>query len=404
MRILHINKFLYLRGGAERYMFDWAEGARARGHDVFFFGTAHPANVVRDHECFYPPYVEFAGPRVRWRDAVNAIWSRRVGEALASFISYVKPDVAHLHNIGYHLTPAVVAVLARARVPSVMSLHDYNLLCPNHYFYSRREVCTRCVDGNYLACVTRKCVKGRLGPSVVGYLAHFVARRSAVYRRVGRFIVFTRWLEGLMVRAGWESGRVTYMRPALNIPAIPARPKEDYFLYAGRLAPEKGVDTLITAAGRAGSAVRVKVAGDGPMADMLRRQAGRETPGNVTFLGRLTEEDLYPIIASARALVVPSTWPENVPATILNALAAGTAVVGTALGGIPEMVADGAEGVLFPAGDGVKLSEILTRLAEDDDIVVRLGEAARARFVRDFNFHVFMTQLLNIYEEAKASR
>jgi hypothetical protein len=107
------------------------------------------------------------------------------------FVAEVEPDVAHLHNVAYHLTPSVVAALARAGVPAVMTLHDYNLLCPNHYFYSRDEPCFRCAEGKYFSCVTRRCIKGKLGASAVGYVAQRrspfgLPRRKGTGRRLRR--------------------------------------------------------------------------------------------------------------------------------------------------------------------------------------------------------------------------
>ncbi len=383
-------------------MFDVARALKRRRHDVFFFGTAHPENVEGEYRQYYPPYHDFAAPHVPVGAALAAIWSRAAAARVREFVAAVKPDIAHLHNVAYHLTPSVVAALARAGVPAVMTLHDYNLFCPNHYFYSCDEPCFRCAEGKYFSCVTRRCVKGKLGASTVGYVAHLVARRTGVYRKLARVVVPSAFLDEKVRAAGYDGGKVTLLPPAVDIKVAEIARKENYFLYAGRLAREKGVDVLVQAVGLAGPPVRLKVAGAGPEEAELRRLAADYAPGNVEFLGHLDARKLTAQMASARAVVVPSRWPENTPAVILEAFAAGAPVVAARIGGVPEMLADGVEGVLFEPGDVRGLADVLARLAGDARAARKLGAAGQERLARDFSFKEHMGRLLEIYREVAA--
>jgi glycosyltransferase involved in cell wall biosynthesis len=402
VRIVHVNKFLYRRGGAERYMFDVARALKRRRHDVFFFGTAHPDNVESEYGSYYPPYHDFAAPHVGLGTALSAIWSRAAAEKFRAFLDDVKPDVAHLHNIAYHLTPAVVAALARAGVPVVMTLHDYNLLCPNHYFYSRDEPCFRCAERKYFSCLTRRCVKDKLGASAVGYLAHLVARRKKVYRKLDRILAPSAFLAEKVRAAGYDPARVRFLPPAIDIRETRAARKENFFLYAGRLAPQKGVDVLIQAVGLAGPKVRLKVAGSGPEEANLAETARAYAADKVEFLGHVDAKRLVPLMASARAVVVPSRWPENTPAVILEAYAAGAPVVASRVGGIPEMVEDGVEGLLVEAEEVRELAAALELLAGDGRKARKNGAAGRARLARDYSFKEHMARLLEVYREVAA--
>jgi glycosyltransferase involved in cell wall biosynthesis len=402
VRIVHVHKFLYRRGGAERYMFDVARALKRRRDDVFFFGADCAENVENEYRRYYPPYRDFAAPRVGLGAALSAVWSRTAAERMRAFVDDVKPDVAHFHNIAYHLTPAVVAALARAGVPAVMTLHDYNLLCPNHYFYSRDEPCFRCAEKKYFSCITRRCVKGKFGASAVGYLAHLVARRTGVYRTLARVIVPSAFLGEKVRAAGYDAARVRLLPPAIDIKEEESGRKQNYFLYAGRLAPEKGVDVLIQAVGLAGPGVRLKVAGAGPEETNLKELTKGYAADNVEFLGHVDSARLAQLMASARAVVVPSRWPENTPAVVLEAFAAGAAVVAARIGGVPEMVDDGVEGLLFEPGDVRELAERLERLAGDARSARKLGAAGRVRLARDFSFEEHMAQLVEIYREVAA--
>lgn len=188
-------------------MFDVAAAQAARGHDVSFFGTAHVDNLPLELNPFLPRRREFGVGKGTPGDALAAIWSREAARKLAVYVARFEPDVAHLHNIAYHLTPAVIPTLARAGVPTVMTLHDYNLLCPNHYFFSAGEPCFRCPEGQYGACITRRCVKGRLGASTVGYAAHFAARISGAYHKVARLLAPSRFMLSWLAKAGFTPPR-----------------------------------------------------------------------------------------------------------------------------------------------------------------------------------------------------
>jgi glycosyltransferase involved in cell wall biosynthesis len=402
MRILHVNKFLFGRGGAERYMFDVARALKRRRQEVFFFGAAHDDNVEREYERFYPPYRDFSAPRVQISAALAAVWSADAGRCMRAFVEEVKPDVAHLHNIAYHLTPAVISALARAGVPAIMTLHDYNLLCPNHYFYSRDEVCYRCPEGKYFSCIGRRCVKGRFGPSAIGYLAHLVARRTKVYRKLARIIVPSRFLADKVLAAGRDEGAVTHLPPAIDVKAKKLARKNNYFLYAGRLAPQKGVDVLVQAVGLSRPEVHLRVAGAGPEEEALRGIAADYAAGRVEFLGQLDADRLAEEMASARAVVVPSRWPENTPAVILEAFAVGAPVVAARVGGVPEMVTDGTEGFLFEAENVHELAGILELLASDARVARKYGRAGQNRLEHEFSFKDHVGRLLALYQEVAA--
>jgi glycosyltransferase involved in cell wall biosynthesis len=173
-------------------------------------------------------------------------------------------------------------------------------------------------------------------------------------------------------------------------------------LYAGRLAPQKGVDVLIQAVGLAGPKVRLKVAGSGSEEANLKETAKGYAADKVEFLGHVDARRLAGLMASARAVVVPSRWPENTPAVILEAFAAGAAVVASRVGGVPEMVEDGVEGLLVEAEDVRELAAALELLAGDARKGRKLGAAGRARLESDYSFKEHMARLLEVYREVAA--
>jgi glycosyltransferase involved in cell wall biosynthesis len=242
-------------------------------------------------------------------------------------------------------------------------------------------------------------VKDRLGPSAIGYLAHLVARRTRVYRKLARIIVPSGFLAEKVRAAGYDEAAVTLLPPAVDVKPKKLARKNNYFLYAGRLAPQKGVDVLIQAVGVARPEVRLRVAGTGPEEEPLRRVAADYAAGKVEFLGQLDAGRLEAQMASARAVVVPSRWPENTPAVILEAFAAGTPVVAARVGGVPEMVTDGGEGFLFEAENVRELAGILELLASDARVARKYGRAGQNRLEHEFSFKDHVGRLLALYRE-----
>jgi glycosyltransferase involved in cell wall biosynthesis len=171
------------------------------------------------------------------------------------------------------------------------------------------------------------------------------------------------------------------------------------FVYAGRLSPEKGADVLIEAAGHV-PGVAVEVLGDGPARQDLERLAERVAPGRVRFRGRVGKDEVHAAMRSALAVIVPSRWYENQPITILEAFACGVPVLGSRLGGIPELVTDGVEGYTVAADDPAALAARMGELASRPGQAFELGQAARARVVADFDPGRHLRGIVDLYAEA----
>ncbi len=171
------------------------------------------------------------------------------------------------------------------------------------------------------------------------------------------------------------------------------------FVFAGRLSAEKGVDVLIEAAGRM-PAVTVDILGDGPARADLERLADRKAPGRIHFHGRVGKDAVHAAMRSALAVVVPSRWYENQPMTILEAFACGVPVIGTRLGGIPELVTDGVNGYTVPANDPAALAACMNGLASRPEDAIKLGRAAKALAKTDFAPAIPLEGIHDIYAQA----
>jgi glycosyltransferase involved in cell wall biosynthesis len=202
-------------------------------------------------------------------------------------------------------------------------------------------------------------------------------------------------------RAGVDGGRLVVVPHAVATDGVPVKDTAGGdLLFAGRLSPEKGVDVLLDALARVPGA-RLRIAGDGPQEAVLRRLADARAPGRVTFLGRLDRAAVHDEMRRSCAVVVPSQWHENQPITVLEAFACGVPVVATTLGGLPELVTDGVDGLLVVPGDARALGAALAAVAEDPERALAMGRAGRRKVAARFTPVRHLDALERTYARAR---
>jgi glycosyltransferase involved in cell wall biosynthesis len=419
MRVLQINKFFWLKGGAERYFFMVSEELERRGHDVSHFAMAHPRNEpspYAGHFVSRRDYGEASGVFSTMRHGVSFVRSREAARNIRRLVRDFRPDVAHLHNIYHQLTPSIIDALSRSGVPVVTTLHDYKLLCPNYCHFAGGRYCYRCRGGKYYHAPLQRCSGGSLSRSLLLAVEAYWQRFSGVYGRVDRYIAPSRFMRDRVAESahtvGIEPDRVVYLAsycppvetagPDLSyaeqrlVDGLPARS----IVYFGRLSVEKGLDTLLTAAA-ALPGVPVVVCGDGPARTALEARAADESIGNVVFTGYVNKPVLDRILGKAAGVVLPAIWPENAPFTVIEAAAAGVPLIVSDMGGLPEM-ADIVDGLVVPNGDGRALAEAIGRLWDDPEAARERGERGRRAALGYFEKSAHMEALEQIYAEVTA--
>jgi glycosyltransferase involved in cell wall biosynthesis len=381
-------------GGAETMLVLTADLLRAAGHEVVPFAVAEERTLPTPVRSALP-VAAGAGARTRFGEAWAGVWSPSAYRALARVVDEVRPDVAHVHHVFERLTLSVLDALHRRGVPTVMTLHDYKPVCPNFRLFTGGEPCTRCLSGGYWQVVRHRCLEGSRWRSVAAAVDAHAARARGVYDRVDRFLAPSAFLRDRVVEGGLPADRVEVLpNPVVAAPSprpVPGDPPT--VLYASRLVAEKGVDTLLDAAGRLPDGVRVRLAGSGRLERAVRvRVAAEGLP--VDVLGPLPPDRIAAELRAAAVAVLPALWWENCPMAVLEAAAQGVPVVATAVGGVPELVDDGTTGLLVPPGDAAALSGALTRLLANPAEADRLGRAgwARVRSRHDPAVHVAALQ------------
>jgi glycosyltransferase involved in cell wall biosynthesis len=402
LTVLAVNKYYYLKGGAERYFFELGRMLTARGHEVVPFSMLDEENEPSQYAEFFVSPSAFDKRGRLWEKigaAARVVFSVEARRRIAALAERVRPDVAHLHNIAHQLSPSILYGLKDCGVPVVQTLHDYKLICPNYQMFVGGAVCERCRGGRYYRAVLHRCLQGSLARSLNVCVEAYLHAALGTYRRlVDLFVAPSRSLRERMIAHGVDQSRIVHVPHAISLDGYePDYDLGGYAAYIGRLAVGKGAETVLAAAARA-RGVAFKIAGTGPLAEALRARAAHMGLDNVEFLGYVTGEELRSTYLGALCVIVPSECYENSPLTVFESFAYGKPVVGASIGGIPELVIDGETGLLFEPGDGAGLAERVSRLAHDRRCAGRLGREARAKLERDHSPELHCDRILEIYE------
>ncbi|MDR1356739.1 MAG: glycosyltransferase [Tannerellaceae bacterium] len=395
MKVLQINKYFYRKGGADTVFFNTMRMLEERGHEVVPFALRNEKNLRSDYEQYFVPYPELGesslGEKVR--RAPSFVYNRRAAAMLEKLLKAERPDIAHVHLMFNSLSVSILPVLRKYGIPVVMTVHDYRLICPAYLFTDGNgRICERCKTGNYYNCILRRCSKGRLFNSLMlasdSYFRRYIIKPIDY---VDRFIFVSRFAMEKHIEFSAKYAGKSEVLPNFT-PLLPcaAVAKGDYCLYIGRISEEKGIPTLVEAV--KGSGIQLRVAGTGPLLESLRRQS----PPNVEFTGHKSGDELYDYIRRARFVVVPSECYENNPMSVIEAMTLGTPVIGSRIGGIPELIEDGLNGYLFEPGSPrdlrLTLDKALSMPADKYDTLRREAQTfARANFGEEAYYRKLIT-------------
>jgi glycosyltransferase involved in cell wall biosynthesis len=401
-KLISINNYYYRRGGAESVFFDHNHLLERAGWDVVPFSMRHAENEPSPWSDYFAKTTDGSidgSPLVKLGRAMTTVYSPNAAQRIRRLISATRPDVAHAHNIYHHLSPSILVELRRQQVPIVLTLHDLKLVCPAYKMHTQGAVCERCRGGALRNVVKNRCIKNSLTMSAFVWLESTIHKALNLYLgTVTKFVVPSRFFLGKFAEWGIDTRNFVHIPNFIDVDAIAAGSEygED-FVYFGRLAPEKGIGTLIKAAAQSG--VRVRIVGTGPEEGDLRRLAA-QLGANVQFTGYLSGQALHEAIASARAVVVPSEWYENAPLSLMEASALARPVIGANIGGIPELIRERETGFGFISGSVDSLAEVLREVARMPVAALsKMGSAGRDWMRTEFSPAAYQNRVLKLYGE-----
>jgi len=408
LKIAFVNKFFFLKGGSEKVMFDEANILEHNGHETAFFSMHHPQNPGNyKYSEYFVDYIELSNIGKEYslleklKIIKNIIYNKQAAVNFEKFINDFKPDIIHCHNISSQISPSILRVAKKYNVPAVITMHDCQFVCPNYLLMkSGVKICegNNCARGSYIHCFLNKCVKNSYSASLISALQMYFNRFTGSYTEyTDKFISPSNFLRNKVMETGLAKEKTVFIPNFVNIDEYtPEHSNYGYFLYAGRLSFEKGVNTLLNSFKKLPEA-RLKIAGTGPLEKELVKFTEQNNMNNVEFLGYQTGEALKESFKNCKALIIPSECYENAPMTVVEAFAYGKPVIGSNLGGIPEMVEHNKTGMLFEPKNTSELTNMISELNSTPEKVALLGRQARKKAEKLYNSSFHYEKLMELY-------
>ena len=417
MKILFIHNYYQYAGGEDNVVAAELKLLTAHGHQVELWSLDN-----KDLPSGLPSKI---------RTALNTTYSTRSKAIALTKLEAFKPDVVHVHNFFPQLSPSIYDACFALNIPVVQTLHNYRLMCPGAMLMREGKICEQCVTGSPYQAVLHGCYKeSKLGSFVVAHMVATHRKLGTWQHKVSRFIALTEFAKTKFIEAGFPADKISVKPNFVNDPLLGITPVErtspPFGLFVGRLSTEKGLHTLLKAwkildhlnipksdsdannisqnnnstprfegvlnENRQSSPIQLKIAGTGPLADLIDNQA------NVQALGLQSPAEISLLMQRATFLILPSEWYEGFPLVLVEALAHGLPVLASNLGSMVDIIEDGKTGLLFEPGNAEDLASKLNWLLENPNECAWLGTNARQVYLDKYTYEENVKQLLEIYQ------
>lgn len=390
MRILQVNKFLFPKGGSETYMFELAKTLESLGHKVQFWGMKDPKNIVEDtYECF-AEHLDFGsmGSLEKITKSFSIVYSRDNRRKIGLILDAFRPDIVHLHNYNFQLTPSILPEIKRRGIKIVYTAHDSQLACPYHrlYNFQNNTLCEKCVEGSFIHCVQERCFEGSLLKSAIGTLESYLYHGLNFYNNyIDSVIAPSPFLASFLKKH--YKGDIQIIPNFINAPQVLVDiPKENFILYFGRISKEKGIVEILPLFESLG--IELKIIGSGAEESEITESR------YIRFLGPKYGTELFEYIAKAKFVIQPSIGYENCPMTVIESFACGTPVIAPNHSGFKDLIEYGENGFLVQFNDP-NIGEIITGIYEgyNDDYTIKCHEAFHEKYTKE----VHVPKIIDIY-------
>ncbi len=400
MKVLMINKFLYPNGGSETYIFKLGEHLISQGHEVQYFGMEHEGRCVSNRVNAYTSDMDFhSGSKLaKLTYPIKTIYSAEARKKIRRVLDDFRPDVCHLNNFTYQLTPSVILEIVEWRKQTgreckiIFTAHDYNLVCPNHMLHNpnTHENCEKCLGGHFLNCTKGKCIHGSRAKSVIGTLEAYFWKVKGTYKYIDKIVCCSEFLKSKMDSNEVFAEKTIALHNFVDRVEWKNIEKKDYVLYFGRFSTEKGIRTLVKVCKELPE-VQFVFAGSGPLEEEV------DNVSNIKNVGFQRGESLEKLIREARFSICPSECYENCPFSVIESQIYGTPVLGTNTGGVPELIEVGTTGELFESGNKDELRTKILKLWNDKNLTEQYSRNCKCV---DFNtIEEYYEKIVKIYQE-----
>jgi glycosyltransferase involved in cell wall biosynthesis len=405
MKILQINNYHHIKGGSDTVYLNTGYLLEKMGDEVIYFSTANEENIQEGSNSFF---IKTSDPNEggllsKLKRIPSFIYSSKSYNSLKRLLKSEKPDIAHLHIFYGQLTSSVLKALREEKVPIVMTVHEYRMLCPVSVLMNNNgEVCEKCAGNSYWPCVVSKCNKGNYAFSAISAMESAFRDKFFDYKEyVDHFIMVSQFIKRKHSQYFPDiENKSSILYNFQSIPKIKSDSRiEVDLVFFGRLSREKGILTLLQALVKR-KWISLKIIGTGPEEAEINEFIEVNSLQNVHLLGFCKGDDLWGNISSAKFAIVPSECYENNPMTVIESFFLGVPVIGSDIGGIPELI-NKKNGFIFQPG---KIDHLIEKIDEalnlNSQDYTLLSDNAKLFAKENFSESHHYKKLLNIYKKA----
>lgn len=331
----------------------------------------------------------------------TVFYSGRTVKELTAIIEKERPDVAHVHNLFPLISPSAYYCLKAHGIPVVQTVHNYRFLCPNGLFYRKGVICEKCKSGNTAHCFFYTCYRNSVFLSGLYALTFWFHRKLGTFLRfIDIFIALSNFAKDKLIEGGLPGSKIEVEGNFVAVDKhAPVYDKDSYALFLGRISPEKGIRTLLDAY-KILDTLFLKIAGEGPLLERVKEYIKSNNIANVDALGFVSGSEKAALLGKAAVSIIPSEWYENFPMAVLESLAAGTPVIASRIGGLPELIEEGKNGLLFEPGNTGDLAAKIRYFYSNREIALNMSRYALESFEKRYSAGKHYEGLIQIYDKA----
>lgn len=397
MRILLANKFYYRRGGDCIYILNLEQLLKEHGHEVAVFAMDYLENIDTPWKKYFPS--NMTGLKPLTRPFGDSETRKKFTQLLDDF----KPDVVHLNNIHTQLSPIIAEIAHGRGVRVVWTIHDLKLVCPRYdCLQNGRKLCQECFTDKK-AVLRHRCMKNSLAASIIAYREIMKWNRKRLEADTDVFICPSQFMADKMMEGGYHKEKIQVLCNFIDVNKCKRNDTGhgDYYCYVGRVNNQKGVPTLLAAASRL--PYPLKIIGHGNLLGENLKRYGinlNKVGSNIEFLGYKEWDFIKEVEGGARFTVLASEVYENNPLSVIEALCLGTPVLGSRIGGIPELIKEGKTGMTFKTGDVDDLTDKIRKMWSAQFDHRQIAVISQQRFTSEN----YVDSLLRLYQNGGVER
>ncbi len=383
MRILSIHNRYQIRGGEDESREAEEQLLRDRGHHVEVYEEDNDRVSQLGH----------------LKVAMRTVWSVESYNKVRNILRQSNYDLIHVQNFFPLISPSVYYAAQAEGVPVIQSLRNYRLLCANGFLFREGKVCEDCLNHKIpVPGIIHRCYRDSLPGTMTVSAMQTVHRALETWtKQVNLFITLTEFSRNKFIQAGFPADKIVVKPNFISHNSGIGKGSGGYGFYVGRISPEKGIETLLSAWKLLDFPIPLKIVGDGPLSDQVQ-QAAAEYP-NIEWLGRQPLKTVYQLIGEAKFLIFPSLWYETFGRVAIEAFAKGTPVIAANIGAIAELVKNQKTGLLFNPGDSQDLITKVKWMLEHPQQLQQMRIQARSEFESQYTPEQNYQQLINIYQK-----